>query len=63
MSLSYLSRTVIGVELAPFNVFWEHILGCQGVIGPFPSAFLDKSITKNWRKVEMRKLIYQIFFG
>jgi hypothetical protein len=24
--------------------------GCQGFKGPFPSAFLDKKIEKNWRK-------------
>jgi len=24
--------------------------GCQGFIGPFPSAFLDKRCIKNWRK-------------
>ena len=49
------------MELAPFNVF-ETILGCQGVIGPFPSAFLDKWITKNWRKVVAGNIICQIFF-
>jgi len=40
----------------------KNISGCQGVIGPFPSAFLDKWITKNWCKVEDRIWICQIFF-
>jgi len=31
----------------------EQRIGCQGFIGPYPSAFLDKHpyvIFKNWRK-------------
>jgi hypothetical protein len=35
------------MELAPFP---DKIgVGCQGFIGPLPSAFLDKYL-KNWRK-------------
>jgi hypothetical protein len=31
------------MELAPFAV----VRGCQGFIGPYPSAFLDKHYVKN----------------
>jgi len=31
------------MELAPFVV----VRGCQGFIGPYPSAFLDKNVVKN----------------
>lgn len=37
--LTYLSRHA-GMELAPCSAFRE--TGCQGFIGPLPSAFLDK---------------------
>ena len=37
--LTYLPRHV-GMELAPCIAFGE--TGCQGFIGPHPSAFLDK---------------------
>ena len=41
LSLTYLSRNC-GMELAPFPSTLDWI-GCQGFIGPLPSAFLDKS--------------------
>ena len=42
-NLTYLSRLLYVMELAPFA-----LRGCQGFIGPYPSAFLDKNYIKNW---------------
>ena len=42
--LTYLSR-FFGVELAPF-IRLLNVAGCQGFIGPLPSAFLDKCCKK-----------------
>jgi hypothetical protein len=36
-------------------------MGCQGVIGPFPSAFLDK-FGKNCYKVK-EKILIPYYFG
>ena len=47
--LTYLSRYSIGMELAPYFQQFASA-GCQGFIGPFPSAFLDKRCVKNWYK-------------
>jgi len=39
------------MELAPFlTLNKQSKVGCQGFIGPLPSAFLDKYIIKNWCK-------------
>jgi hypothetical protein len=47
------------MELAPFLLVYRKMdskeIGCQGFIGPLPSAFLDKRRdsyrdVKNWRK-------------
>jgi hypothetical protein len=37
------------MELAPCTTAYitQTVAGCQGFIGPFPSAFLDKLIKKN----------------
>jgi hypothetical protein len=40
------------MELAPCHAFGG--TGCQGVIGPFPYAFLDKRFEKNWTKDKPR---------
>jgi hypothetical protein len=40
------------MDLAPFLrlVMTQTVAGCQGFIGPLPSAFLDKHDGKNCRK-------------
>jgi hypothetical protein len=39
------------MELAPYSGYISNQrAGCQGFIGPFPSAFLDKRCVKNWCK-------------
>jgi hypothetical protein len=38
---SDLSVPLCGMELAPFS---RERIGCQGFIGPLPSAFLDKCV-------------------
>jgi hypothetical protein len=38
--VSDLSSRICGMELAPYNA--NCATGCQGFIGPLPSAFLDK---------------------
>ncbi len=37
------------MELAPFFTIGER--GCQGIIGPLPSAFLDKLVIRTAAKV------------
>ena len=40
IDLTYLSPIFIGAGRGTLSHF--HVTGCQGFIGPFPSAFLDK---------------------
>lgn len=42
-TLTYLSTCLVWKELAP-SLQLRHCKGCQGFIGPYPSAFLDKYI-------------------
>jgi hypothetical protein len=44
LNLTYLSR-LCGLELAPYSSdCMQSEAGCQGFIGPYPSAFLDKTM-------------------
>ena len=53
-----------GMELAPYSsVAGATEAGCQGVIGPCPSAFLDKRCVKNWRKDNARIGFCKFVFG
>ena len=45
INLTYLSRCCV-MELAPCDTFLKIYAGCQGFIGPLPSAFLDKCCLK-----------------
>jgi len=58
-------------DLSVSNLHWSwtwHLIalvsvtGCQGFIGPFPSAFLDKRCVKNWCKDRTRKQNSKSFF-
>ena len=37
--------------------------GCQGFIGPFPSAFLDKKFVRTAAKVGILGMVDEIFLG
>ncbi len=42
INLTYLSRLPSGWNWHLFTPFYREEIGCQGFIGPLPSAFLDK---------------------
>jgi hypothetical protein len=51
VNLTYLSRQKRD-GIGTFSMFCDTqtTAGCQGFIGPLPSAFLDKRCLKNWSK-------------
>jgi hypothetical protein len=55
------------MELAPYSgSISNQRAGCQGFIGPFPSAFLDKRCVKNWCKdndgIQIVKFLFKYVF-
>ena len=57
--LTYLSRNFLRDGVGTLHAIAKQLnAGCQGFIGPFPSAFLDKRCCKNCSKDSIQKSIF-----